>query len=72
MTLTINPNVSVESKARYLMLHRTQQIKKRQQSLFNRAAAQIGINRPRYCSRIQGQIQSTFRFNYDRQFSHSS
>jgi hypothetical protein len=62
------PAVSTEAKARALMMHHTQSIKKRQQTLLSRAAKEVGsaANGSKSWTHIQGQIQPTFRANYDR------
>lgn len=58
--------MSVSSQARRLMLLNRTRLKNRQQSLLSRSAAQVGINVTRYWGHIQGQVQPTFRMNYER------
>ncbi|OKH26055.1 hypothetical protein NIES593_02970 [Hydrococcus rivularis NIES-593] len=62
------PALSMADKARTLMADRTQAVKKRQQSLLSRAVEEIGATDDvsKHWTHIQGQIQPTFRDNYDR------
>jgi hypothetical protein len=50
------------------MSNRTRTIKKRQQTLLSRIAAEIGLvgQAAEYENRIQGKVHSSFRINYDR------
>lgn len=68
VTCETTPTISTESKARALMINKTNRIKKRQQTLLSRIAAEIGLsgNTGDYENRIQGKIHPTFRINYDR------
>ena len=53
------------------MMRHHQMVKNRQQSMLNRAAAEIGVEvEENYWSTIQGKPQSSFRVTYDR--SHAS
>lgn len=59
--------MSVQNQARALMNRHHQMIKNRQQSLLERAAAEIGVDvDSEYWSSIQGKPQSGFRDTYDR------
>lgn len=59
--------MSTEQQARSLMLRHHQLVKNRQQSLLNRAAAEIGVDVDQdYWTTIQGKPQPTFCKNYDR------
>jgi hypothetical protein len=59
---------STTEKARILMLGHSHNIKKRQLSMLNRAAAAIGLDGEvtQYWNRIQGKIHPSFRSSYDR------
>lgn len=60
--------MSTESQARALMMRHHHNIKNRQQSLLNRAAAEIGldIEGSDYSSNTQGKPNPGFRQTYDR------
>jgi Domain of unknown function (DUF4278) len=60
--------VSIQDKARSLMLNHGRNIKKRQQSMLTRTAATVGLDEKAstYWNRIQGKIHPTFRLSYDR------
>ncbi|MBJ7898780.1 MAG: hypothetical protein GC158_02410 [Cyanobacteria bacterium RI_101] len=59
--------MSTQQQARALMMRHHQMIKNRQQSMLNRAAAEIGVEvEDNYWSTIQGKPQSSFRVTYDR------
>jgi hypothetical protein len=60
--------MSTEQQARALMMRHHQAIKNRQQSMLNRAAAEIGMEADGsdYWSNIQGKAHPTFRATYDR------
>jgi hypothetical protein len=63
--------MSTQQQARALMMRHHQMVKNRQQSMLNRAAAEIGVEvEENYWSTIQGKPQSSFRVTYDR--SHAS
>ncbi|MBR8826686.1 MAG: hypothetical protein DSM107014_02080 [Gomphosphaeria aponina SAG 52.96 = DSM 107014] len=64
--------MNTENQARALMMRHTQAIKKRQATMLNRAAAEIGldIDGSEYSGTIQGKSHSSFRTSYDR--SHAS
>ncbi len=65
--------MSAQEQARALMMRHHQVIKNRQQSLLNRAAAEIGIDvESDYNGHIQGKLQSSFRTTYDRSSSSPS
>lgn len=58
---------SIQEKARNLMLGHTRSIKKRQQSLLGRSAAEIGLDETAgYWNRIQGKVHPSFRQTLDR------
>lgn len=60
--------VSMEEKARSLMMAHQRVIKNRQQSILSRSAEEVGLaaNVSEYWNRIQGKVHPTFRVNYDR------
>jgi hypothetical protein len=59
--------MSTQQQARALMMRHHQTIKNRQQSLLERAAAEIGVDVDhKYWSNIQGKPHSSFRATYDR------
>ncbi|BFM39179.1 hypothetical protein [Synechocystis sp. LKSZ1] len=63
--------MSTQQQARALMMRHHQMIKNRQQSMLNRAAAEIGVEvEENYWSTIQGKPHSSFCTTYDR--SHAS
>ncbi|WP_336654492.1 DUF4278 domain-containing protein [Phormidium sp. CCY1219] len=57
-----------EDKARSLMMGHCRSIKKRQQSMLSRLAAEVGLNEniSDYWNRIQGKVHPSFRTSYDR------
>lgn len=59
---------SSETKARALMINKTRNLKKRQQTLLSRIAAEVGLDDKagNYENRIQGKVHPSFRSNYDR------
>lgn len=65
---TAKPVVKVSELARYRTMAHTQAIKKREQSMLNRLAAQVGLdtNKWKFSNHIQGKIHPTFRLNYER------
>jgi len=59
--------MSTQQQARALMMRHHQMVKNRQQSMLNRAAAEIGVEvEENYWTTIQGKPQSSFRVTYDR------
>lgn len=59
--------MSTQQQARALMMRHHQAIKNRQQSLLNRAAAEIGVEvESDYWTTIQGKPRSSFQKSYDR------
>jgi hypothetical protein len=49
------------------MMRHHQMVKNRQQSMLNRAAAEVGLDvDPEYQSRIQGSFPGSFQADYDR------
>lgn len=56
----------VENQARALMMHHHNVVKNRQQSMLNRAAAEVGVEADDYWSNIQGKPLPNFRASYDR------
>ncbi len=52
--------------ARSLMMAHHTHIKKREQSLLSRSAAEVGMDAARYWQPIQGKINAAFRSTYDR------
>lgn len=60
--------MSTQNQARALMMRHHHNIRNRQQSLLNRAAAEIGvdIDNSEYRGKIQGKPNPTFRATYDR------
>jgi hypothetical protein len=61
------PQSSIESLARSLMMTRHNWIKNREQSLLARSGAEIGlVEASHYWSQIQGKINPGFRVSYDR------
>lgn len=62
------PVLSAKDKARLLMVHQTQGIKKRQQSLLSRVAMEIGksCTNTKFLNCIQGKVHPSFRINYAR------
>ncbi|MGK7934072.1 MAG: DUF4278 domain-containing protein [Microcystaceae cyanobacterium] len=59
---------STQDKARLLMLKQSKNMMKRQRTLLNRLAAEIGLDMTDsdYENRIQGKIHPTFRQDYSR------
>ena len=59
--------MSTQQQARALMMRHHQMIKNRQQSMLERAAAEIGVDVANdYWTTIQGKPCSSFRVSYDR------
>ncbi|RMF23558.1 MAG: hypothetical protein D6756_08590 [Cyanobacteria bacterium J083] len=60
--------MSAEKKARALMMRHHHMIKNRQQSMFSRAAAEIGVDvdNNKYWTTIQGKPSHDSRESYDR------
>ncbi|MGB3512396.1 MAG: hypothetical protein WBA93_24790 [Microcoleaceae cyanobacterium] len=55
-----------ELQARSLMVRHHHLMKNRQQSMLNRAAAEVGLEDSKYWGHIQGKVQPSFRKSYDR------
>ncbi len=65
--------VSIEEKARELMMNHHKMVKRRQQAMLTRLAANVGLDAEttsRYWGHIQGKVQPGFWDSYDR--SHAS
>ncbi|MGK7877284.1 MAG: DUF4278 domain-containing protein [Xenococcaceae cyanobacterium] len=62
------PTVSIQEKARSLMMNHTRAIKNRQQVMLSRLSTEIDspAKASEYWSRIQGKIHPSFRATYDR------
>jgi hypothetical protein len=59
--------MSTHDQARALMNRHYHQVKRRQQSMLNRSAAEIGMeDTADYWSNIQGKPNPSFRTSYDR------
>ena len=58
--------MSTQEQARALMMRHHHIVKNRQQSLLNRAAAEMGIEAVDECNKIQGKLDPSFDQNYDR------
>lgn len=59
--------MSTQDQARALMMRHHQMIKNRQQSMLNRAAAEVGLDVDgEYHSQIQGKFPASFPADYDR------
>ncbi len=60
--------LNLEEKARALNLSNCHSIKKRQQSMLSRAAAEVGLasDISNYWNRIQGKVHPSFRASYTR------
>jgi hypothetical protein len=59
--------MSIQNQARSLMMNHHKQIKNREQSMLNRAAAEIGIDIDvKYHTHIQGKTVQDFAATYDR------
>ncbi|MBE9169247.1 hypothetical protein IQ238_17530 [Pleurocapsales cyanobacterium LEGE 06147] len=60
--------MSVQNKARVLMMRHHQMIRKREQSMLNRTASEIGIDvdTQKYHSHVQGKTIHDFGVAYDR------
>ncbi len=65
----VTPVASTQNKARLLMIKQSQKLIKRQKTLLNRLAAEIGLDTSGsdYENRIQGKIHPSFRHSYARQ-----
>jgi hypothetical protein len=59
---------NLEEKARALALSNGHSIKKRQQAMLGRVAAEVGLSSDisNYWNRIQGKVHPTFRASYSR------
>jgi len=65
--------MSTQEQARALMMRHHHLVKNRQQSMLNRAAAEIGFEGTTdYWNHIQGKPHPTFSANYDRSGSSMS
>ena len=65
--------MSTQEQARALMMRHHHLVKNRQQSMLNRAAAEIGAEGAAdYWNHIQGKPHPTFSANYDRSGSSMS
>ena len=65
--------MSIQNRARDLMMRQTLQVRNRQLSLLGRAALEVGLpleEIAHYNGTIQGKLSSSFRTGYDR--SHAS
>jgi len=65
--------VSIEEKARELMMNHHKMVKRRQQAMLTRLAANVGLDAEttsQYWGHIQGKVQPGFWDSYDR--SHAS
>jgi hypothetical protein len=59
--------MSTQEQARALMMRHHQMVKNRQQSMLNRAAAEVGLDTDsEYQSRIQGAFPGNIQADYDR------
>lgn len=58
--------MSTQEQARALMMRHHHTIKNRQQSMLNRAAAEVGLEGADYWNHIQGKAHPSFRTSYDR------
>jgi translation initiation factor 2 alpha subunit (eIF-2alpha) len=58
--------MSTQEQARALMMRHHHLVKNRQQSLLNRAAAEMGVDTVETCNKIQGKLDPTFSHLYDR------
>lgn len=60
--------LNLEEKARALTLSQGHSIKKRQQAMLTRVAAEVGLSSDvsNYWNRIQGKVHPTFRASYSR------
>ena len=58
--------MDIKNQARALMMRHHNTIKNRQQSMLNRAGAEVGIEPDNYWTHIQGKPNSSFRESYDR------
>lgn len=58
--------MSTQEQARALMMRHHHIIKNRQQSMLNRAAAEVGLEGADYWNQIQGKVHPSFRASYDR------
>jgi hypothetical protein len=65
--------MSIQDRARDLMMRHTLQVRNRQQSLLGRTAVEVGLSLEdiaHYNGTIQGKLSSSVRASYDR--SHAS
>ncbi|MEB3358151.1 MAG: DUF4278 domain-containing protein [Synechococcales bacterium] len=66
---SVLPVVSLEDKARSLLMGHHRAIKSRQQGMLGRLAGEVGLTASaatNYWGHIQGKVHPTFRTNYDR------
>jgi hypothetical protein len=64
--------MDVKNQARALMMRHHNTIKNRQQSMLNRAGAEVGIEPDNYWDSIQGKPHPSFSESYDRSGSSMS
>ncbi|MGF1498158.1 MAG: DUF4278 domain-containing protein [Elainellaceae cyanobacterium] len=68
-TVAPAPEISLEDKARSLLMGHHRAIKSRQQGMLSRLAGEVGLTASaasHYWGHIQGKVHPTFRTNYDR------
>jgi hypothetical protein len=58
--------MDIKNQARALMMRHHNTIKNRQQSMLNRAGAEVGIEPDNYWTHIQGKPNSSSADSYDR------
>lgn len=59
-------SMSTQEQARALMMRHHHVVKNRQQSMLNRAAAEMGVEDITTCNKIQGKLDSSFYQTYGR------
>jgi len=66
--MAATPALSVEAKARQLMLNHNREIKNRQHSVLARTAAEVGFSAKlsNYWNQIQGEVDASLMSEYDR------
>ncbi|AZB71541.1 hypothetical protein [Synechococcus elongatus] len=57
---------SESDRIRELNLRRTEEIRRREESMLERAAEDVGLEAGPEATRIQGKVQPTFRKDYER------
>lgn len=57
---------SDSDRIRDLNRRRTEEIRRREESMLERAAEEVGLEAEAEATRIQGKVQSTFRKDYER------